>query len=33
MSHTYIWLKGVTGKTLMNDKDYKELFGRIEWQF
>ena len=33
MPHTYIWLKGCTGKTLIGDKDYKELFGRIEWQF
>lgn len=33
MPHTYIWLKGVTGKTLIGNHDYKELFGRIEWQF
>lgn len=33
MPHTYIWLKAVTGKTLIGNKDYKELFGRIEWQF
>lgn len=33
MSHTYIWLKGVTGKTLIGNRNYKELFARVEWQF
>ena len=33
MPHTYIWLKGVKGKTLIGNHNYNELFGRIEWQF
>ena len=33
MPHTYLWLKAVKGKTLIGDKSYNELFGRIEWQF
>ncbi len=33
MKHTYAWLQYEVGKTLMGNDNYKELFGRMEWQF
>ena len=33
MKHTYAWLQYEVGKTLMGNHNYKELFGRMEWQF
>lgn len=33
MPHTYTWLQYAQGKTLIGNENYKELFGRVEWQF
>ncbi|WP_415945962.1 S-layer homology domain-containing protein [Selenomonas montiformis] len=33
MKHTYTWLQYEVGKTLIGNHNYKELFGRMEWQF